>query len=151
MNMLLEGLYNSTRPAKRKKRIGRGVGSKSGKTSGRGHKGAGSRSGWKSRARYEGGQLPLYRKMAARGFSNARFQRKYDVINLDQIDELYHDGETVNVMTLRDKNFLKGSTYGIKILGTGELTKKVTIEAQCISTSAEDKLKASGIAFTISE
>lgn len=149
--MQLEALYNSTRPAKKCKRIGRGVGSKSGKTCGRGHKGAGSRSGWKSRARYEGGQLPLYRKMPARGFSNVQFQRRYDVINLGDIEELYNDGETVNVLTLRDKNFLKGTTYGIKILATGELTKKVTIEAQAISKSAQDKLQASGIAFTVSE
>lgn len=149
--MRLEGLFNSTRPAKRRKLLGRGVGSKSGKTSGRGHKGAGSRSGWKSRARYEGGQLPLYRKMPARGFSNVRFQRRYDSINLGDIDALYQDGETVNVLTLRDKNFLKGTTYGIKLLGDGELTKKVTIEVQAISKSAQDKLQASGITFAISE
>lgn len=149
--MQLENLQNTSRPYKRRKRIGRGVGSKSGKTSGRGHKGAGSRSGWKSRERYEGGQLPLYRKIPTRGFSNARFQRRYDSINLADIEALFQDGETVNVLTLREKNVLKGTTYGVKLLGDGELTKKVTIEVQAISKSAQDKLQSRGIAFSLSE
>lgn len=147
--MRLEGLYNSTRPAKKRKRIGRGVGSKSGKTSGRGHKGAGSRSGWKSRDRYEGGQLPMYRKMPARGFSNIRFQKRYDVINLTQIESLYNDGEVVNLDTLCSKGFLKGLTYGIKILADGELSKKVSIEAQAFSSAACEKLQAIGVSFTV--
>ena len=80
--MKLHTLQNTTRPYKRRKLLGRGMGSGRGKTCCRGHKGAGSRSGWKSRERYEGGQLPLYRKVPARGFSNARFSRRLDAINL---------------------------------------------------------------------
>lgn len=143
----LHSLNNSSRPYKRCKRIGRGVGSKHGKTSCRGHKGAGSRSGWKSRSRYEGGQLPLYRKLPERGFSNARFARKLDVINLETIEKLYEDGEVVSIETLRQKGFIKGSTAGVKILGRGELTKKVTIEAQAISTGAKEKLESAKISY----
>ena len=151
VNMRLEGLLNTTRAFKRRKRVGRGLGSKRGQTCCRGQKGAGSRSGWQSRERYEGGQLPLYRKIPARGFSNVRFQQKYDVINLSEIDGLFHDGEIVNLLTLREKQFLKGATYGIKILGDGELTKKVNIEAQAYSKSAIEKLQASGIPFVVAE
>jgi len=149
--MQLEGLFNTTRPFKRRKRVGRGLGSKRGQTSCRGQKGAGSRSGWKSRDRYEGGQLPLYRKLPARGFSNVRFQKKFDVINLAEIDGLYQDGEIVNLLTLREKQFLKGSTYGIKVLGVGELTKKISIEAQSFSKSALEKLQANGVPFVVAQ
>ena len=130
-------------------RVGRGIGSGRGKTSGRGHKGAGSRSGWKSRARYEGGQLPLYRKMPERGFTRGRFLRRLDSINLAEIELLFHDGDVVDLMALRDKGFLKGTTYGLKILGHGELTKKVTIEAHAISASAKEKLDRAGVSYSI--
>jgi len=146
--MKLEALQNTHRPYKRTKRIGRGIGSGMGKTSCRGHKGAGSRSGWKSRARYEGGQLPLYRKIPGRGFSNARFQKKLDAINLGQIETLFADGETVNIDTLRKVGFLCGTSYGIKILSEGTLTKKVTIEAHSFSKKAEEKLSQANIAYS---
>ncbi len=147
--MNLHELKNTSRPYKRTKRVGRGMGSGMGKTCCRGHKGAGSRSGWKSRARYEGGQLPLYRKVPARGFTNARFQQKYDAINLGQIDKLFADGELVSVETLFEKGYLKGSSYGIKVLSDGTLSKKVTIEAQSLSAKAEQKLTAANISFKL--
>lgn len=147
--MELHSLRNTSRPRQKSKRVGRGIGSGWGKTCGRGHKGASSRSGWKKRERYEGGQLPLYRKLPTRGFSNARFQRRYDSINLGQIDMLFADGETVSLATLHVHGFLKGTSYGIKILGDGELTKKVTIEAHAVSESARAKLEAAQIPFTI--
>ena len=147
--MELHSLENKSRPYKRRKRVGRGIGSGLGKTCGRGHKGASSRSGWKTRERYEGGQLPLYRKLPVRGFTNGRFQRKYDAINLGQIERLYADGETVNMATLHAHGFLKGSSYGIKILAEGELTKKVTIEAHAISEAAKLKLENAKVSFTI--
>ena len=147
--MKLNELKNSTRPYKQPKRRGRGVGSKLGKTSGRGHKGAGSRSGWKSRARYEGGQMPLYRKIPVRGFTRGRFLRRMDEINLCDIESLYNDGEVVSILTLREKGYLKGSTFGLKVLGTGELTKKVTIEANAVSESAKEKIERAGLSITI--
>ena len=147
--MDLHSLSNETRPWKRRKRVGRGVGSGRGKTSTRGVKGAGSRAGWKSRERYEGGQIPLYRKLPERGFSNAAFQRKLDCINLHQIDLLFADGEVVNLETLKGHGLLKGNSYGLKILGDGELTKKVTIEAKAFSKNAEEKLQQAGIQYTV--
>ncbi len=148
--MPLHCLLNTSRPKKRRKRVGRGIGSGLGKTCGRGVKGAGSRSGYKTRTRYEGGQLPLYRKLPQRGFSNAAFRRpRFDCINLAQIEEIYHDGETVNLDTLYQKGYISGSSAGLKILGHGELTKKIKIEAQAYSASAEEKLKAGSFEFTL--
>ena len=147
--MKLNELKNSTRPYKQPKRRGRGIGSKLGKTSGRGHKGAGSRAGWKSRARYEGGQMPLYRRMPVRGFTRGRFLRRFDVINLGDIESLFNDGEVVNVRTLREKGFLKGNSFGLKVLGHGELTKKIAIEAVAVSESAKEKLERAGLSITI--
>lgn len=147
--MKLNELKNSTRPYKQAKRRGRGVGSKLGKTSGRGHKGAGSRAGWKSRARYEGGQMPLYRKIPVRGFTRGRFLRRLDVINLNDIEVLFNDGEAVNMLTLREKGFLKGTSFGLKVLGHGELTKKVSIEANSVSESAKEKIERAGLSITI--
>ncbi len=145
----LNNLQNIARPFKRKKRIGRGMGSGLGKTSGRGHKGMGSRSGYQIRARYEGGQLPLYRKLPQRGFSTIQFQKRLDVINLGQLEELYNDGDLVNILSLREKGLIKGNSYGIKILGHGQLSKKVTIEANAISEGALEKLEKQGIPCSI--
>ncbi|MDB6080884.1 MAG: rplO [Chlamydiia bacterium] len=147
--MQLNSLTNTTRPYKRRRRVGRGIGSGLGKTCARGHKGAGSRSGWKKRERYEGGQIPLYRKLPIRGFSRARFQKKLDVINLGQIDLLFTEGEVVSTETLKAHGFLKGVTNGVKILSEGELTKKLRFEVEAISASAEEKLKKAGISYTI--
>jgi large subunit ribosomal protein L15 len=147
--MDLNSLENRTRPWKRCRRVGRGVGSGLGKTCGRGHKGAGSRSGWKKRERYEGGQIPLYRKLPERGFSRVRFQKRYDCINLGQIEQMFSEGEVVSIESLREHCFIKGTSYGVKILAEGELTKKVTFEVQAISQQAEEKLKKAGLSYTI--
>jgi len=147
--MELHSLSNSSRPAKRRKRVGRGMGSGLGKTCGRGHKGAGSRAGYKTRARYEGGQLPQYRKLPGRGFTNARFQKKYDAINLGDIDALFADGDVVNVQSLMERGYLSGTSWGIKVLSDGTLTKKVRIEANAMSKKAEEKLQQAQIQFTI--
>ncbi len=147
--MQLNSLENATRPWKRRRRVGRGVGSGLGKTCGRGVKGAGSRSGWKKRERYEGGQIPLYRKLPERGFTRGRFQKKLECINLAQIDRMYSDGEVVNVETLKEHNFFKGQVHGVKILAEGELTKKVRFEVQAISKQAEEKLNKASLTFVI--
>lgn len=149
--MKLHEMVNISRPKKVRKRLGRGVGSKLGKTSGRGNKGAGSRSGWKSRARYEGGQLPLYRKLPQRGFSNAEFTCRFYTCNLNQIEDMFEDGETVNLLSLREKGFLKVPFGLLKVLGSGEITKRVSIEAHAYSESAQRKLTDAGISFNIVE
>jgi len=147
--MQLHSLTNETRPAKRTKRIGRGIGSGFGKTCGRGHKGAKSRSGWKRRDRFEGGQIPLYRKLPERGFSRGGFLKRLDSMNLDQIDKIFENGDLVSVETLKERGYLKGTTYGLKLLARGELTKKVRFEVTSISKQAEEKLKSLGISYTI--
>lgn len=145
----LNTLKDSTRKRKPRKRVGRGIGSKHGKTCGRGEKGAGSRSGYKRRLGKEGGQMPLFMKLPLRGFSNAQFRRAYDVINLDQIEAVFQDGETVNELTLRERGFISGKTNGVKLLGNGELTKKVIIQVHAMSDSAREKLTRAKISFEI--
>jgi large subunit ribosomal protein L15 len=146
----LGSLKNTSRPKKSIKRVGRGLGSGLGKTSGRGEKGAGSRSGYKRRLGYEGGQFRTFMKMPIRGFSNARFRDEFKGINLGQIDAAFEDGEVVNLDTLADRGIIKGRNVKVKILGTGELTKKVTIEISTISESAKAKLQNAKIPFNVS-
>jgi large subunit ribosomal protein L15 len=145
----LDKLKNTTRPRKARKRVGRGLGSKTGKTSGRGEKGAGARSGYKRRLGKEGGNMPLFMKLPIRGFNNARFRREYHVVNLEQLNEMFDEGETVSIATLRERGFISGQTYGIKLLGTGELTKKLTIRVQAMSDGAREKLTRAKIPFEI--
>jgi large subunit ribosomal protein L15 len=131
----------------RRKRVGRGPGSGLGKTCGRGEKGAGARSGYKRRFGYEGGQFRTFMKIPQRGFNQARFRQAYDVINLYQIDSMFEEGEVVNLVTLAERGFISNKTYGIKILGHGELTKNLTIEAHAFSNSAREKLSAANISI----
>lgn len=143
-------LKNTTRPRKNVKRVGRGLGSGLGKTCGRGEKGAGARSGYKRRLTYEGGQFRMFMKMPIRGFSNAEFRKEYEAVNLSQINKMYEDGETVNTQSLSDRGFIKGRKVLVKILGNGELTKKVKIEADAFSKSATEKLNKAKIDFRVS-
>lgn len=145
----LSSLKNTTRPRKYVKRVGRGLGSGLGKTSGRGEKGAGSRSGYKRRHGYEGGQFRMFMKMPIRGFNNVRFRDEYKGINLGQINAAYEDGEIVNLDTLADRGIIKGRNVKVKILGGGELTKKVTIDISAISESAKTKLHNAKIPFNM--
>ncbi|SCA63626.1 50S ribosomal protein L15 [Chlamydiales bacterium SCGC AG-110-M15] len=145
----LNTLKNTHRKPKSRMRVGRGPGSGKGKTSGRGIKGAGARSGYKRRYGKEGGQFPLYLKLPTRGFSNVAFQKRFDSVNLRQIDAMFEDGETVNLQTLKDKGFISGPSHGLKILGDGELTKNVAIEAHAFSKSAMAALEEKKIKFTL--
>lgn len=145
----LNNLKNTSRPAKARKRVGRGMGSKLGKTCGRGEKGAGSRSGYTRRYGKEGGNMPLFMKIPLRGFNNARFRREYDVVNLEQLNNVFNDGDVVNIQSLRDRGFLSGPSHGIKLLGTGQLTKKLKIQVQAMSESVKEKLTQAKIDFEI--
>lgn len=140
----LHTLQNSSRPFKKRKRVGRGLGSGKGKTCGRGEKGAGSRSGYKRRHTYEGGQFRLFMKLPERGFSNARFCTEYEVINLHQIDKVYEENDVVNFLSLKERGLVCGNADGIKLLGQGELTKKLTIEVDLASQSAQEKIAKNG-------
>ena len=145
----LHSISNISKPFKRRKRVGRGPGSKRGKTCCRGHKGDKSRSGYKRRHGDEGGQLPLYRKVPCRGFSNARFAKDVLAMNLDRIELSFEDGETLSIETLIEKGFLPKNTKAkLKILGRGELNKKVVIKAHHFSKSAVEKLEKQSIEFS---
>lgn len=145
--MELNSLKNTTRPFKRRIVVGRGPGSKRGKTSRRGQKGDKSRSGYKTRLGYEGGGVPLFKRLPTRGFNNKRFACKFDVINLEQIEKMYEDGQTVSLETLKEKGYIKGKSNGIKVLGQGTLTKKVTFQVEAVSESAREKLEQAGISI----
>jgi len=148
--LTLGSLKNTTRPRKSVKRVGRGLGSGLGKTCGRGEKGAGARSGYKRRHTYEGGQFRMFMKMPIRGFSNARFGTEYETINLSQINSMFEEGDVVSVDTLKQNGYIKKRNVLLKVLGNGELKKKVEIEADAFSKSAEEKLNRAKIAFRVS-
>mgnify|MGYP000122486942 FL=1 len=146
----LSTLQNTHRPFKKTQRVGRGNGSKRGKTCCRGEKGDKSRSGYKRRFGKEGGQLPLFRKLPCRGFVNGRFKSKVFSLNLSDIDRIFNDGEMVNFETLYLKGIVTPKyTGGFKVLAMGELTKKVEIYAQGISQAAQEKLSKKGVPFQI--
>lgn len=142
-------LKNTTRPTKKSRRIGRGIGSKRGKNCGRGEKGDSHRQGYSKRFGYEGGQVPLYRKLPVRGFTRGKFIKLTAEVTLAKIEAYFEDGETVNAETLREKALIpRRIPGGVKILANGELTKKVKIEAHHISKAAALKLEEKGISFT---
>lgn len=144
----LAQLSNTHRPTKKRYRVGRGMGSKCGKTCGRGVKGDKARRGYKNHFGQEGGQIPLYKKLPTRGFTNGRFKNQVFAINLGMIQKLYSDGETVNLKSLQEKGFApRRVPGGLKILSSGEISKKVTIVANFYSENAVEKLKAKGISF----
>ena len=144
----LSSLTNTHRPDKKVQRIGRGMGSKRGKTCGRGSKGDKARQGYKQRYGHEGGQLPLYRKLPCRGNEVGRFRSEVFAINLGRLDACCADGETVNLKLLQEKGIApRRAPGGLKILSQGDLKKKVTIEAVAFSQAAEEKLKKAGISF----
>jgi large subunit ribosomal protein L15 len=124
------------------KRLGRGVGSGLGKTSGKGHKGAKARSGGGKRPGFEGGQMPLYRRVPKRGFTNI-FRTEYATVNVGQL-EIFENGATVTVETLKTAGLVKKTLDGLKILGNGDLTKKLTVEAAKFTESAKQKIEALG-------
>ena len=126
-----------------KKRVGRGPGSGLGKTSGRGQKGQKARSGGSINPVFEGGQLPLYRRIPKRGFSNAKFKTVYATINLSDLNK-FEDGTVVNPALLKDTGLVKKQLDGIKVLGNGKLEKKLTIQANKFSTTALAKIKEAG-------
>lgn len=128
----------------RVKRLGCGESSGLGKTCGRGHKGQKSRSGGGVRPGFEGGQMPLHRRLPKRGFNNTRFQDKIAVVNVGSLDERFEDGATVNEESLRAARLIKGTYDGVKVLNNGDLTKKLTVEGCKVSSSAKEKIEKAG-------
>jgi large subunit ribosomal protein L15 len=132
----------------RVKRLGCGESSGHGKTSGKGHKGQKARSGGSIRLGFEGGQMPLIRRLPKRGFNNAAFHRNYAIVNLSDLAS-FKEGTVVNEQLLREKKMLRGNGDGLKILGDGELKHALTIEADKISASAREKIEKAGGSVTL--
>ncbi len=127
----------------RRRRVGRGTGTGHGKTCGRGHKGGGSRAGSTSISLYEGGQMPLFRRLPKRGFSNKNYATRCEIVNVSQL-ERFDDGAAVGIEQLSDVGLIGGAKSKVKILGKGELTKKLQVTAHKFSRTAEQKIVASG-------
>ena len=129
--------------AKDRKRRGRGPGSGNGKTAGKGHKGQNARSGGGVRPGFEGGQLPLYRRLSKRGFNNYNFRTVYATVNVSDL-ERFKDGTKVTIELLKESGLVKKELDGVKILGNGTLTKKLTVKANKFSDSAKEKIETVG-------
>ena len=140
--MELHNLQPAPGSNKKNKRVGRGPGSGYGGTSTRGHKGAKSRSGYSRKIGFEGGQMPLARRVPKRGFNNI-FAKPLEIVNLSALNA-FADGETVTVQALLDKGILSKCQYGYKVLGNGKVTKKVTVQASAFSASAKEAIEAAG-------
>ncbi len=141
--MKLHELAPAAGSTKENFRKGRGAGSGNGKTAGKGHKGQNARSGGGVRPCFEGGQIPLSRRLPKRGFNNV-FAKEYAIVNLATINEKFNDGDVVNAETLKATGVVKKALDGIKVLGRGEITKKVTVQAAIFSGSAKEKIEAVG-------
>lgn len=141
MSMMIHAPAGATRQAKR---LGRGIGSGTGKTSGKGHKGQNARSGGGVRPGFEGGQMPLFRRIAKRGFSNYRFKTTYFPLNLDVLSAQFAAGETVDIPALRAKRLIGKNVQDVKVLGRGEIEIAVTIRGLAVSAGARKKIEAAG-------
>ncbi len=141
--MSLTGLKPPKGAKHSKKRVGRGQGSGNGKTAGRGHKGAKSRSGFTHKRGFEGGQMPLHRRMPKRGFHNP-FRVEYSVVNLDTIADVFDAGSEVTPELLEARGLIGGSRKKVKVLGRGDISKKLTVRAHKFSGTAQEKITAAG-------
>ena len=141
--MKLHSLTVNEGATKNRKRVGRGPGSGTGKTSGKGHKGQNARSGGGIRPGFEGGQLPLFRRIPKRGFSNAKFKTVYAVINLSDLDK-FEDGAVITPELLKEMGLVKQQLDGIKVLGKGKLSKKLTVKAHKFSNVAKEQIEKLG-------
>ena len=140
--MHLNTLSPAPGSTKAAKRVGRGIGSGSGKTSGSGHKGQKSRSGGTGRPGFEGGQMPLYRKLPRRGFNNKNFKVSYQLVNVGQLEKL--EGDTVDRESLIAAGLVRDNDQGVKLLGDGELSKAYTVKVCKVSVTAKSKIEAAG-------
>ncbi|MGD8440122.1 MAG: 50S ribosomal protein L15 [Holophagae bacterium] len=139
----LHNLKPAAGATRKRKRIGRGPGSGTGKTAGRGHKGQRSRSGYSRRWGFEGGQMPLVRRIPKRGFTNI-FRTSYQVVNLRDLDRVFEAGETVSLELMADRGLIRSGETPVKILAAGELGKKLTVQAHAFSKNAQAGIEAAG-------
>jgi large subunit ribosomal protein L15 len=142
--MRLHDLKPNRGAVKRRKRIGCGESSGHGKTSCKGNKGQKARAGKGIRPGFEGGQMPLFRRLPKKGFSNAAFKTVFEVVNLSSLEKAFEDGATVNEETLREKGLVNRVCDAVKILGNGDLTRKLNVQASHVSRSAREKIEKAG-------
>jgi large subunit ribosomal protein L15 len=143
--MDLTTVHHGVHKLRKKKRVGRGIGSGHGKTSTRGHKGQWASAGAKKPSQvFEGGQMQLFRRMPKRGFSHATWDKTFHIVNVGALDANFKDGDTIDVETLKKLGLAKGPADGVRILGDGEMTKKLTVKAHHFSKSAKEKIEAKG-------
>jgi large subunit ribosomal protein L15 len=142
--VILDDVHRGVSKRKQRKRVGRGPGSGHGKTAGRGHKGYGSRAGARRRRGFQGGQMPLFRRMAKRGFNNKAFADVVAIINVATLEDVFKKGDTVDLESLRERGLAKGRFDLLKILGQGELKISLTVVADRFSKSAIEKIEAAG-------
>lgn len=147
--MMIHEITSKVGKYKARKRVGRGPGSGVGKTSGRGHKGAGSRAGNSRRAYFEGGQMTWTRRLPKRGFTNANFRQDYHVVNIGLIDARLDDGADVNAQVLSDLGIIRDAKLPLKVLGNGDCTKKFNVTAAKCSESARTKIEGAGGSVTL--
>jgi large subunit ribosomal protein L15 len=141
--MRLNDVHQGIQKRKKARRIGRGIGSGRGKTCGRGHKGQKSRAGWSSPAVFQGGTMPLVRRVPKRGFHN-RFALQVVTVNVADLERVFQDGDEVNPETLRNKSLAKGRYDVLKILGDGELSRRLKVSAHRFSQTAREKIEKAG-------
>ena len=141
--MKLHELSSLDGSVKNRKRVGRGPGSGTGKTSGKGEKGQNARSGGGVRPGFEGGQLPLFRRLSKRGFNNYEFRAVYSTVNVSDLNR-FEDGTVVDTTLLKEVGLIKKELDGVKVLGNGELTKKLTVKANAFTKSAQEKIETIG-------
>lgn len=144
--MMIHEITEKVGRHKRKKRVGRGPSSGKGKTAGRGHKGAASRSGWNGSQPpgFEGGQLPYFRRIPKRGFNNAAFRTRYHVVNVKLLESRFEEGAEVTPDTMRGRGLIDDTSMPVKILGEGELSKKLSVSAAKFSEGARQKIERAG-------
>ena len=142
--MNLHDLKPAPKSRRKSKRLGQGPASGTGKTAGKGHKGQKSRTGGGVRPGFEGGQMPLTRRIPKRGFNNARFAKEYQVVNLVSLEEKFETGQEVSVQALLDSGLIRSSALPVKVLAKGELHKALTVRVNAFSKGADAKIKAAG-------
>jgi large subunit ribosomal protein L15 len=142
--MRLHDLKPNRGAVKRRKRIGCGESSGHGKTSCKGHKGQKARAGSGIRPGFEGGQMPLFRRLPKKGFSNAAFKTVFEIVNLSSLEKAFDDGAIVSEATLREKGLVNRTCDGVKILGNGDITRKLTVQVDKVSSAAREKIEKAG-------
>jgi len=142
--MNIHDLRPAAGATRKAKRLGQGLGSGTGKTSGKGHKGHKARTGGGVRPGFEGGQMPLTRRTPKRGFNNARFAKVFQVVNIESLDKKFEAGQEVNAEALKSARLIESLNVPVKVLGRGELSKALNVKAAAFSKGAEEKIKAAG-------